>query len=204
MRNLLIISLLFLIGCCPISKTPPTKTNLPNPKGVVQVYSGGAWGTGFVIKKISPNSYWVSTCFHVVKTNAAAIGVNSIAAKIIAKEEIRDIAILVFESDKELPVYKFGKPVTGEPVMIIGRPPIMTKFGPMMKPIHHKGIISWIQGGQVGVDAGVVSGMSGAPVFNSKGEVIAMVRAHFGGLMTKSEVLGSAIHTDQIKKVIPK
>ncbi len=200
MRKLLIISLLFLIGCCPDSKEQPKKTSLPDSTGVVQVYAGG-WGTGFVVKKIGCHTYWAVTCYHVVKSELA-IGVNGVTADVVSQDKIRDIVILRFDSEDKFPVYKLALPNLGEDVIIIGKPPIMTMFGPMMKPIHHKGIISWIQGGQVGVDAGVVSGMSGAPIFNSKGEVVAMVRAQFGGIMTRSEVLGSAINSTEILKVL--
>ncbi len=202
MRKLLIISLLFLAGCLPVEREPPSEIIRPDPKGVVSIYAGGAWGTGFAIKKVGVKTYWVVTCQHVIKAGLA-IGVNGQMAEVVAENKIRDIAILKFDSDEELPVYKFGKPIAGDYALIIGKPPIMTQYGPLKQPVQHEGIISWVQGGQVGVDAGVVSGMSGAPIFNSKGEVVAMVRAHFSQAFGKSEVLGTGIHISEIKKIIP-
>jgi len=141
-------------------------------------------GSGFIFRK-DGNTYYVMTNHHVIKdANQIKItlsdGTTIDNVKIVGSDPRTDIAVLKFESKKDLPVLKLGNSdevKVGQWAIAIGSP-----FG--LSSTVTVGIISSIHRKNIALpegpdyqdflqtDAAINPGNSGGPLLNIKGEVI--------------------------------
>jgi len=142
-------------------------------------------GSGFIFRKDDNNIYYVMTNHHVIK-NANKIkitlsdGTTIDNVKIVGSDPRTDIAVLKFESKKDLPVLKLGNSDevrVGQWAIAIGSP-----FG--LSSTVTVGIISSVHRKNIALpegpdyqdflqtDAAINPGNSGGPLLNIKGEVI--------------------------------
>lgn len=160
-------------------------------------------GSGFTINKEG----YILTNYHVIE-NATEIIVKfpgdkkEHAAAVIGKDAMLDIALVKIETDDDLPVVLLGDSDTleiGEWVMAIGNP-----FG--LGGTVTAGIVSQ-KGRVIGAgpydnfiqtDASINPGNSGGPLFNMKGEVVAVNTAIIAG----GQGIGFAIPVNMIKQVL--
>lgn len=161
---------------------------------VVEVYQRNtlyATGTGFIFKKDN-NKYYIMTNYHVVSQGNAVKVVltdgTSIETTLVGGDQYIDIAVLSFESDKDLSIAEIGSSVearVGDTVFTVGAPVSSQIFSGSVT----RGIISgkdrmvsvstnsnssssdYIMK-SIQTDAAINSGNSGGPLCNSNGQVI--------------------------------
>lgn len=160
---------------------------------VVEIYNNGkiyGTGTGFIYKK-DGNSYYAITNHHVVKS-ASDVKViltngDEISVKVVGSDQYNDIAVLKFESNKDLKVAEIGSSIDsrlGDTVFTVGAPVSSSTFSGSVT----RGIISGkdrlvtVRTTDTGnmdyemkvlqTDAAINSGNSGGPLCNSNGQVI--------------------------------
>ncbi len=161
-------------------------------------------GTGFVI---SADGYIVTNS-HVVE-NANKVMVNfdgskgsGIKARIVGTDSETDLALLKVDTDKELPVLKFGDSdaaQVGEWVVAIGNPfghsgtvtaGILSAKG---RDLHSGPFDSFLQ-----TDASINPGNSGGPLLNMAGEVIGINTA----IRANAQGIGFAIPSNMASQII--
>jgi len=167
-------------------------------------------GTGFIVSEDG----MILTNRHVVADETAEYTVlmtdgRKFPAKILAKDKIRDIAILKIENSEALPVAKLGDSKNlqiGQTVIAIGN-----ALGEFQNTVS-VGVISGLgrtitaSGGGIietledviQTDAAINRGNSGGPLLNLKGEVIGINTA----MSLEGENIGFAIPINQAKKDI--
>lgn len=141
-------------------------------------------GSGFIFRK-DGNTYYVMTNHHVIKDGdqikiTLSDGTTIDNVKIVGSDPKTDIAVLKFESKKDLPVLKLGNSdevKVGQWAIAIGSP-----FG--LSSTVTVGIISSVHRKNIALpegpdyqdflqtDAAINPGNSGGPLLNIKGEVI--------------------------------
>ncbi len=141
-------------------------------------------GSGFIFRK-DGNTYYVMTNHHVIKDGdqikiTLSDGTTIENVKIVGSDPRTDIAVLKFESKKDLPVLKLGNSdevKVGQWAIAIGSP-----FG--LSSTVTVGIISSVHRKNIALpegpdyqdflqtDAAINPGNSGGPLLNIKGEVI--------------------------------
>jgi len=144
----------------------------------ISIYQGGSrvsQGSGWLISESK-----IVTCYHVIDGAGRIEAVTSDHRKIkvlgiASSDEEGDIAILAIEPQKGIKPLALAPslPQVGERVYVIGSP-----LG--LEASVTEGIVSSIRPQSSGVNllqftAPVAPGSSGSPVFNEKGEVVAMV-----------------------------
>src|SRR4030067_1164546 len=180
-KALLIFFLLLFIIHASYAKVPDIVLN--QKKAVVTIYINGkegkqiTTGTGFIIDQngiIATNYHVIEKWLEVLEStlfikmeNGAYFPIE----KLVEFDEDNDLALFKVEG-KELPTVKLAsdyKHQQGEGVVVIGSP-----MG--LETTVSDGIISNVHGKQelIQVTAPISPGSSGSPVFNSKGEVIAV------------------------------
>ncbi|MCD6402601.1 trypsin-like peptidase domain-containing protein [bacterium] len=167
-------------------------------------------GTGFIVSEDG----MILTNRHVVADETAEYTVlmtdgRKFPAKILAKDKIRDIAILKIENSEALPVAKLGDSKNlqiGQTVIAIGN-----ALGEFQNTVS-VGVISGLgrtitaSGGGIietledviQTDAAINRGNSGGPLLNLKGEVVGINTA----MSLEGENIGFAIPINQAKKDI--
>ncbi|MEO0212952.1 MAG: Do family serine endopeptidase [candidate division WOR-3 bacterium] len=141
-------------------------------------------GSGFIFKK-EGNKYFVMTNHHVIRDGnkiriTLSDGTTIDNVKVVGSDPRTDIAVLSFETNKELPVLKLGNSdevKVGQWAIAIGSP-----FG--LSSTVTVGIISSVHRKNIALpegpdyqdflqtDAAINPGNSGGPLLNIKGEVI--------------------------------
>lgn len=173
-------------------------------------------GSGFII---SPDGYILTN--HHVAGNASKIVVTTTEgkkydAKLIAADELTDVALLKIEGDN-FPYLKLGNSddvIVGEWVIAMGNP--FGLFDLNMKPTVTVGVVSnkginiiqenRVYKGLIQTDAAISSGNSGGPLLNSLGEVIG-INTMIYSTATSREGAGSigigwAIPINRVKKLL--
>ncbi|MBR5710006.1 MAG: trypsin-like peptidase domain-containing protein [Thermoguttaceae bacterium] len=145
-------------------------------------------GTGFVVS----SDGCIATALHVT-ANAANLSViftgadgkkTAFPAVVLASDATCDLAILKIQKPDDsfslvpLPV-NGQKQNVGDEVLVVGYP-FLNALG--MSAKMNKGMISGFVGEFVQLDAAVNPGVSGGPVFNDSGEVIAITSAKLAGI----------------------
>lgn len=173
-------------------------------------YKAQGMGSGFVVKK-NGKTYYALTNQHVVG-NATDISVmlydgKEIKAKLIGADTRKDIALVSFELDKEIPIAKLGDSDTvevGDLVFAIGSPMgyvssvtqgIISAVGRHGGP-NKSNVNDFIQ-----TDVAINQGNSGGPLVNIYGEVIGIntwIASSSGG----SQGLGFSIPINNVKKAV--
>lgn len=166
-------------------------------------------GSGFIV---SADGYIV-TNRHVVADEAADYTTvlndgRKFPAKVLARDPVKDIAIIKIEAGGDLPFLTFGKKEdikVGQTVVVIGN-----ALGEFSNTVS-KGVISGVSRsliagdsfgrteqltGVIQTDAAVNPGNSGGPLLNLKGEVVGMSTAVAQG----AENIGFALPADEIVK----
>jgi S1-C subfamily serine protease/DNA-binding beta-propeller fold protein YncE len=160
---------------------------LANMNAVVIIKSENSSGTGFLIGRKG----YILTCAHVIpllgvihvsyrQTERDKVGTVEVKAALVATDEKNDLALLKIETADSLPTVKFGgiaPPETGEAVSVIGHPGVGSSI---LDYTMTQGIVSTpkreIKGmAYVQTSAAVNPGTSGAPMFDTKGNVIGVV-----------------------------
>ena len=160
---------------------------------IVETFSRGrayATGTGFIYKK-SGNKYFILTNYHVIdKGDEIRVVFSSgeeVNVKVVGGDEYADIAVLSYETEKELKVASMGSSDdsrVGDTVFAIGAPLdssvyswsvtrgiLSGKDREVSVSVGNSQTSDWIM--QVlQTDAAINSGNSGGPLCNSNGEVI--------------------------------
>lgn len=167
-------------------------------------------GTGFIVD----SEGYIITNRHVVSDQTADYTVmmndgEKIEARVLAKDNFGDIAVLKIESEKKLPVAKLGNSENlkiGQTTIAIGN-----SLGEFRNTVS-KGIISGLKReleagngyGQsetleevIQTDAAINPGNSGGPLLDLKGQVIGVNVAMAQG----AENIGFAIPINQVKRV---
>jgi peptidase Do len=173
-------------------------------------YKSEALGSGFIVRK-KGNTYYVLTNQHVIG-NATDITVvlnneEHVSAKLVGTDARKDIAMISFEYDKELPVIALGDSDTvkvGDPVFAFGSPMgfessvtngIISAVGRSGGP-DNQNINDFLQ-----TDTAINQGNSGGPLVNIYGEVIGVnnwIASSSGG----SQGLGFSIPINNVKRSI--
>ncbi|MBQ6616000.1 MAG: trypsin-like peptidase domain-containing protein [Thermoguttaceae bacterium] len=145
-------------------------------------------GTGFVVS----SDGCIATALHVT-ANSANLSViftgadgkkTAFPAVVLASDAACDLAILKIQKPDDsfslvpLPV-NGQKQNVGDEVLVVGYP-FLNALG--MSAKMNKGMISGFVGEFVQLDAAVNPGVSGGPVFNDSGEVIAITSAKLAGI----------------------
>ncbi|MGB9851450.1 MAG: S1C family serine protease [Candidatus Kapaibacteriota bacterium] len=173
-------------------------------------------GSGFII---SPDGYILTN--HHVAGNASKIIVTTTEgkkydAKLIAADELTDVALLKIEGDN-FPYLKLGNSddvIVGEWVIAMGNP--FGLFDLNMKPTVTVGVVSnkginitqdnRIYKGMIQTDAAISSGNSGGPLLNSLGEVIGINTMIYSTATSRQGAgsigIGWAIPINRVKKVL--
>ncbi len=174
-------------------------------------YEAEGMGSGVIVKK-SGKTYYVITNQHVVGMHTKNISVilyggEAIDAKLIGSDKRKDVALVSFESDKDLPVAKLGDSdavQVGDLTYAMGAPMglVSTVTKGMVSAIGRSGgpnrnnINDFIQ-----TDAAINQGNSGGPLVNIYGEVIGIntwIVSSSGG----SQGLAFSIPINNLKKAI--
>ena len=182
---------------------------------VVENHKSGklrATGTGFVYKK-DGNKYYFLTNQHVVQ-NADEIKVvftngEEVTVELVGGDVYADIAVLSYETDKELEVAQVGSSVdmrVGDTVFAIGAPldseiyswsvtrGVLSGKDREVKVATSSNTSDWIM--QVlQTDAAINSGNSGGPLCNSNGQVIGITNMKLAS--TGIEGMGFAIPIEE-------
>lgn len=145
-------------------------------------------GTGFVVS----SDGCIATALHVT-ANSANLSViftdsdgkkTAFPAVVLASDPTCDLAILKIQKpDDSFPLVPLPvngqKQNVGDEVLVVGYP-FLNALG--MSAKMNKGMISGFVGEFVQLDAAVNPGVSGGPVFNDSGEVIAITSAKLAGI----------------------
>ncbi len=192
------------ISVTNVEKTPVVAGNMESHPSVKQEKAEAA---GFII---DPSGVIV-TNRHAV-ADAADITVilhdgTRLGATVLASATQSDIALLQVHADRPLPAARFGdsdKMRPGDPVFLIGNP-----FG--LQSTVTSGIVSAVDRNTtqsestsfMQIDAPLNRGNSGGPVFNAKGEVIAVGTALLSASADSGSVgLGYAIPANDVRFVV--
>ncbi len=174
-------------------------------------YEAEGMGSGVIVRKTG-KTYYALTNQHVVGTNAKNISVilyggETVDAKIVGADKRKDVALVSFEYDKDLPVAKLGDSNTvqvGDLTYAMGAPMglvstvtkgIVSAIGRSGGP-NRNNINDFIQ-----TDAAINQGNSGGPLVNIYGEVIGIntwIVSSSGG----SQGLAFSIPINNLKKAI--
>lgn len=185
-------------------KTPAVPGNIASQPSIAEKKSAG---TGFIVDATGV----IVTNRHVV-ADADEITVSledgtQLRASVLAAAVHSDIALLKVDADRPLPTVRFGDSDAmrpGDPVLVVGNP-----FG--LAGTVTRGIVSALDRTSaesqsdsfMQIDAPLNQGNSGAPVFNTEGQVIAVGTALFSpGNDTGSVGLGLAIPANDVVSVI--
>lgn len=173
-------------------------------------YKAEALGSGFIVRQ-KGKTYYVLTNQHVIgKANEITVVLNGgehVEAKLVGTDSRRDIALVSFEYDKELPVMVLGDSDivrVGDLVFAVGSPMgfeasvtsgIISAIGRSGGP-DRRNINDFLQ-----TDTAINQGNSGGPLVNIYGEVIGInnwIASSSGG----SQGLGFSIPINNVKKAI--
>lgn len=206
---ILIISLFLILLLCACSEKKldnayPSVVTIINgvdiDKGILT--SDVIVGTGFCYK---PNR--IVTNYHDIKNSEQNTNIIThddivLSAKLIAKDEQSDIALL--EIDADIPHISFAdsdKCNIGQKIMSISTP-----ISTFLKGTYSEGLISNLNiigfGTQrlMQTNINLSPGCSGGPLFDSSGQVVGMVT--FKSTEFGAESLGFAIPSNRLKKII--
>jgi len=172
-------------------------------------YKTQGLGSGFVVKKVG-KTYYALTNQHVAG-KASEISVKlynkqEVKAKLVGADSRRDIALVSFDSDEDIPIAKLGNSdevEVGDIAFAIGSPMgfVSSVTQGMISAVGRHGgpnsnINDFIQ-----TDAAINQGNSGGPLVNIYGEVIGVntwIASSSGG----SQGLGFSIPINNVKKAI--
>ncbi len=189
-------------------QTPP-KDKGENKKPKEQEFKKYGLGSGIIVRRIK-NKVYVLTNNHVVgdakKISIKLYDQRQFKAKLVGRDERKDIALVMFETKEKIPVAKLGdssKLKVGDWVLAVGNP-----FG--FESTVTAGIVSALgrRGGPgenisdfIQTDAAINRGNSGGALVNLEGEVIGLntwITSTTGG----SIGLGFSIPINNVKKAI--
>lgn len=174
-------------------------------------------GTGFIYSK-DGNKYYIVTNYHVIESanNVKIVLTNNmeVSVNIVNGDQMADVAVLSYETDKELEIAPLGESVNtkvGDTVFAIGAPLDSSVYSWSVT----RGILSgkdrevrvssknsakeWIMN-VLQTDAAINSGNSGGPLCNSNGEVIGITNMKL--VNTGIEGMGFAIPIEEAKRVV--
>lgn len=173
-------------------------------------YKAEALGSGFIVRK-KGHTYYVLTNQHVIgNANEITVILNNkkdVKAKLVGTDSRKDIALISFEYEQELPVITLGDSDTvrvGDPVFAFGAPMgfessvtngIISALGRSGGP-DNQNINDFLQ-----TDTAINQGNSGGPLVNIYGEVIGInnwIASSSGG----SQGLGFSIPINNVKKAL--
>lgn len=173
-------------------------------------YKAQGMGSGFVVKKTG-NTYYALTNQHVVG-NATDISVmlyegKEIKAKLVGSDTRKDIALISFESNDDIPIAKLGdsdEVQVGDLAFAIGSPMgyVSSVTQGMISAVgRHGGPNKGNVNDFIQTDAAINQGNSGGPLVNIYGEVVGIntwIASSSGG----SQGLGFSIPINNVKKAI--
>ncbi len=173
-------------------------------------YKAQGMGSGFVVRKAG-NTYYALTNQHVVG-NATDISVmlyegKEIKAKLVGSDTRKDIALISFESNENIPIAKLGdsdEVQVGDLAFAIGSPMgyVSSVTQGMISAVgRHGGPNKGNVNDFIQTDAAINQGNSGGPLVNIYGEVIGIntwIASSSGG----SQGLGFSIPINNVKKAI--
>ncbi|PIE99044.1 MAG: serine protease [Treponema sp.] len=181
-----------------------------SPEGNKREYKQEGLGSGFIVKQ-SGKKYYVLTNQHVTG-NASDITIilntgEKIKGELVGTDKRKDIALVSFESNKDLQVAKMGDSNTvqvGDPVFAVGSPMgyVSSITSGMISALGRSGgpnennINDFFQ-----TDAAINQGNSGGPLVNIYGEVIGInnwIASSSGG----SQGLGFSIPINNVKRAV--
>ena len=182
---------------------------VPEQEVEPQEFETQSMGSGVIFRK-ERNTYYVITNNHVVG-RAASIGVvlhdqSTKDATVVGTDERRDLAVVSFKTDLDLPVAVFGDSDAmrvGDWVLAMGSPygfissvsaGIVSAVGRPGQQVNN--LSDFIQ-----TDAAINQGNSGGPLVNLRGEVIGIntwIAGSFGGNVG----LGFAIPINNVKRIV--
>ncbi len=166
-------------------------------------------GSGFVV---DPRGYIV-TNNHVVG-DATDIQVNfasgmTLPAELVGKDEATDLAVIKVETEKPLPVVKFGDSDAtrvGDWVMAIGNPfNLGTSVTAGIVSARNRHIGAGQYDDFIQTDASINRGNSGGPLFNMTGEVVGVntvIISPSGGSVGIGFAISSALADNVVKQLI--
>lgn len=173
-------------------------------------YKTEGLGSGFIVRKVG-KTYYAMTNQHVTGSSGEiTIILNSgdkVPGKLVGADERKDIALVSFDYDEELPVVKLGDSSTvrvGDSVFAFGSPMgyVASVTSGIISAINRSGgpnstnINDFLQ-----TDAAINQGNSGGPLVNIYGEVIGVnnwIASSSGG----SQGLGFSIAINNVKKSV--
>jgi len=178
-------------------------------EGGTREYKTQGLGSGFVVKKVG-KTYYALTNQHVAgKASEISIKLynkKEIKGKLVGADARRDIALVSFETDEDIPLAKLGdsdEVEVGDIAFAIGSPMgfVSSVTQGMISAVGRHGgpnsnINDFIQ-----TDAAINQGNSGGPLVNIYGEVIGVntwIASSSGG----SQGLGFSIPINNVKKAI--
>ena len=170
-------------------------------------------GTGFIYKK-DGNKYYVITNYHVISDGDSVKLVltneESISASLVGGNKYDDIAVLSFESDKDLTIANIGSSNdmrVGDTVFTVGAPVnsniyswtvtrgILSGKDRKVKVSTSNTSMADYEMRVLQTDAAINSGNSGGPLCNSNGEVIGITNMKL--IIPNVEGMGFAIPIDE-------
>lgn len=174
----------------------------------VKILDRNFLGSGFLIRHTG-NKYFVVTNQHVLRAGTAPYKIETpdgrvyrakIIHNLVATDYQYDLAVLSFEADTIYSTARLGSSLfleVGEPIFAAGFPHPETERTPASKSEElalKSGRVAIVlnralaEGYQIGYTNNVEKGMSGGPVLNSRGEVIAINGKHAYPLWESPEV----------------
>jgi S1-C subfamily serine protease len=197
MRTALIVVLLALASCALVFADLSQAVELVD-QAVLTVRCGNEEGAAFVV---NPDGYAITNAHVVAAGGAVAAKFASgrqVAAKVVNKDDARDLAVLKLEASN-VPNVQFASAKTLKPgveVAAVGAP-----FG--LEHTVTKGIVSsaerTIDGKSfIQVDAALNPGNSGGPLVNAKGQVVGVNTK----IAAQGQSLGFAIPSDDVLKFL--
>lgn len=174
----------------------------------VKILDRNFLGSGFLIRQTG-NKYFVVTNQHVLRAGQAPYKIEApdgrvyrakVVPNLVATDYQYDLAVLSFEADTIYSTARIGSSLfleVGEPIFAAGFPQRESSEPPGAKSSElalKSGRVAIIldraltEGYQIGYTNDVKKGMSGGPVLNSRGEVIAINGKHAYPLWEAPEV----------------
>jgi hypothetical protein len=146
-------------------------------RGVFRVDGGAQFGSGFLVDNAAG---LIVTNAHVIAgTIDVAVYVDSLTrlpAQIVVRDEDADLSILRISpaSCADRPALTLANPAPGTAIAMYGEHVIALGY-PLHQPLTiTSGIVSSLRAGALITDASLNHGNSGGPLFNARGEVIAV------------------------------